>query len=477
MAEAKALEELINASEVEDSLLSAVLIHGMDAYIRASTKVDESMFTGTYRQVIWSAYTDLFNEGSQIDDVTTLSMLERKHNGSIPAGLIQLLGDMIVNVFGALRNVEEYARIVSDRAQRRRIARAGREIIKSAVEEQAEDAASKSMSVLTDSLAGREGDRLRSFSDLAKDWALRFEAEYNGEGEPERGLITGYDNLDSKLLPMTPGELIFIGARPSMGKTTLALNIAEREISNGGRVYMRSAEMPANEIVQKMLASTGRIDYEGLQNPQKFRGDDWPKLSHAMAIMKDGRFCVSDAGMPSVGDVRAEAFRARAQMGGLGLIIVDYLQLMREPTIKRGRTEELSYITGALKSMAKELECPVIVLSQLNREVEKREPPRPRLADLRESGSIEQDGDTIMLMYRESEYFPDSAWGNVTEVIIAKQRKGRRNQTGYIALLGNQSRFVEPDMIYVKKLIDGDVTAAKERAAETEAPHYDWYND
>jgi len=241
---------------------------------------------------------------------------------------------------------------------------------------------------------------------------------------PITGLPTGFDDLDKKTAGLQPSDLIIIAARPSMGKTALAVNIVEHASMVGdGAVLVFSMEMPSEQIVMRMLSSLGRIDQTRMRTGDMHE-DDWPRFTAAVSQLKDKKLYIDDTPALSPNDIRTRARRVARESGGLGLIVVDYLQLMRGSGPFENRTNEISEISRSLKAIAKELRVPLVALSQLNRGLENRTDKRPMMADLRESGAIEQDADLILFIYRDEVYNPDSADKGVAEIIIGKQRNG-----------------------------------------------------
>ena len=239
------------------------------------------------------------------------------------------------------------------------------------------------------------------------------------------GVRTGFHDLDRMTAGMQPGDLIIVAGRPSMGKSSLAMNIAEHvAVEDRLPVLVFSMEMSASQLAVRMVGSVGRIDQTHLRTG-RLADDEWQRLSDAVDRMKSANVFIDETPALTPGEVRARARRQARASGQLGLIVVDYLQLMSgSATSEENRATELGEISRGLKALAKELKCPVIALSQLNRSVEGRTDKRPMMSDLRESGALEQDADTIALLYRDDYYYKDSKEPGVAEVIIAKQRNG-----------------------------------------------------
>jgi replicative DNA helicase len=233
--------------------------------------------------------------------------------------------------------------------------------------------------------------------------------------------------------------LIIVAARPSMGKTAFSVNIVEHAVMNGEAVLLFSMEMPSEQIVMRMLSSLGRIDQTRLRTGE-LQDDDWNRFTGAVAQLRDKKLYVDDTPALTPGDVRSRARRISREAGGLGLIVVDYLQLMRTAEKAESRAGEISEISRSLKALAKEMRCPVIALSQLNRALEQRPDKRPMMSDLRESGAIEQDADVILFIYRDEVYNEDTEDKGIAEIIIGKQRNGPIGKVR-LSFIGNLTKF------------------------------------
>jgi len=254
------------------------------------------------------------------------------------------------------------------------------------------------------------------------------------------GVPSGFFDLDQKTAGMHAGDLLIIAGRPSMGKTSLALNIAEYvAITERLPVAIFSMEMGAEQLAMRVLCSVGRLDAQRVRTG-RLNEDDWGRLTQAMALTKEAQIHIDETPALNPLELRSRARRLSRQYGKLGLIVVDYLQLMSASSTGENRTTEISEITRSLKGLAKELGCPVLALSQLNRTVEQRTDKRPVMSDLRESGAIEQDADLILFIYRDEVYRPDTPDKGVAEIIIAKQRNGPIG-TVRLTFLGQFTKF------------------------------------
>jgi replicative DNA helicase len=263
----------------------------------------------------------------------------------------------------------------------------------------------------------------QAMGDLLSGALERIEELYNTGGDIT-GLTTGFIDLDRMTSGLQSSDLVIVAGRPSMGKTSFAMNLVENAALSSDRpIMVFSMEMPAEQLVIRMLSSLGRIDQSRVRTG-KLEQDDWPKLSSATEKLKDTQIFIDDTPALTPTDLRSRVRKLIREQGDLGMIMVDYLQLMRVAGSNEGRTAEISEISRSLKAIAKEFRCPVVALSQLNRSLEQRPNKRPVNSDLRESGAIEQDADVIMFIYRDEVYNEDSLDKGVAEIIIGKQRNG-----------------------------------------------------
>jgi replicative DNA helicase len=255
------------------------------------------------------------------------------------------------------------------------------------------------------------------------------------------GISTGFTDLDEKTSGLQPSDLIIVAGRPSMGKTTFAMNLVENALMRSDKVILvYSLEMPAESLVMRMLSSLGRIDQTKVRSG-RLDEDDWPRLTSAVNLLQERKLFIDDSAGISPSDMRARTRRLAREHGEIGMIMVDYLQLMQlGGSGSDNRTNEISEISRSLKALAKEFNCPVVALSQLNRSLEQRPNKRPINSDLRESGAIEQDADVIMFVYRDEVYHPETEYKGVAEVIIGKQRNGPIG-TVRLAFQGKYTRF------------------------------------
>src|SRR4029077_13144341 len=289
---------------------------------------------------------------------------------------------------------------------------------------------------------GSRGQRTFALlKDLLASVVDRIETLYNRDDPSDvTGIATGYTDLDRMTSGLQPGDLVIVAGRPSMGKTSLALNIAEHAaLTSGLPVGVFSMEMAATQLVMRMIGSGGKLDQHKLRTA-RLHDDDWQRLTHAVGKLNEAPIHIDETAALNPLELRARARRLHRQYKKLGLIVVDYLQLMSASTSGENRATELSEISRSMKSLAKELDCPVVALSQLNRSLEQRPNKRPVMSDLRESGALEQDSDVILFIYRDEVYNPETADKGVAEVIIGKQRNGPIG-TVKLAFLGEYTRF------------------------------------
>jgi replicative DNA helicase len=322
------------------------------------------------------------------------------------AGGMAYLGEVVKNTASAA-NIGAYADIVRERSVLRQLIRVSYEVSDSAYQPQGatsreilDDAERKIFAIAEQQQKGSGPMPIRT---LLAQTVNRIEQLYSSS-DPMTGLSTGFAKLDEMTSGLQKGDMVIVAARPSMGKTTFAMNLVENVLMGGAPVLVFSMEMPADSLVMRSLSSLGRIDQNRVRSG-KLEEEDWPRLSSTMSMLNEQKLFIDDTGGLSPTEVRARARRVARECGGqLGLIMVDYLQLMKVPGQEANRVNEISEISRSLKGLAKEMNCPVIALSQLNRSLEQRPNKRPVMSDLRESGAIEQDADVIMFIYRDEVY-------------------------------------------------------------------------
>ena len=422
--------------EAEESLLGAMLL-SRDAIAAAIERCSTADFYKPSHSQVFSAITSLYGQGEAVDAITVADELRR-------AGSLEEMGGTAVLVSlqsntPAISSAGRYARIVEEHSLLRRLIGVAQDIseIGYGLPEDVTQAVDQAESMVFEVAQRRTTDTVLPLQELLSQSLDRLEELY-GRGESITGVPTGYHDLDEHLAGLQPSNLVVVGARPSMGKTALALGMAANAAVQGIPVLFFSLEMSHLEIAQRVLCAEARVDASRMRNGRLLDGD-WPKISHAIGRIGSAPLHIDDNPNVTVMDIRARARRMKSR-DGLGLVVVDYLQLMSGRMSAENRQVEISEISRGLKILARELEIPVVALSQLSRNLESRSDKRPMLADLRESGAIEQDADVVMFIYRDEVYNPESADRGSAEVIVAKHRNG---PTGSIelAFVGNYARF------------------------------------
>lgn len=424
--------------EAEASLLGAMLLT-TDAIVDGSQIVEAAHFYKPAHQAIFSAIRSLYERGEAVDVVTVNDELSRDGVDESIAGTGALMA--LSAGTPAATNAAYYARIVYDHAVLRKLITTAHDIaeIGYSQPDDVQQAVDSAETMVFNVAQGRVKDSMGLMSDLLSETLDDIEKLYD-RGDAITGTPTGYVDLDKITAGLQPSNLVVVGARPAMGKTSFALGMAGHAAMSVGRpVLLFSLEMSKLEISKRLLCAEARVDATNIRNG-RLKDDDWTKLANAMGRLGDAELWIDDDPNVTVMDIRAKARRLKSKVGDLGMVVVDYLQLMTGRTSAENRQVEVSEISRGLKILARELECPVIALSQLSRSLEQRTDKRPMLSDLRESGAIEQDADVVMFLYRDDVYHPDSADLGQAEVIIAKHRAG---PTGVVRLawLPHYTRF------------------------------------
>ncbi|TXF11084.1 replicative DNA helicase [Pelomicrobium methylotrophicum] len=413
--------------EAEQSVLGGILLDNT-AWDKIADLVTESDFYRQDHRLIFHHAGLLIEAGKPADVITVAESL--KSAGELEAvGGLAYLGSLAQNTPSAA-NIRRYAEIVRERSVLRKLAEAGAEIAEAAynplgrsAEELLDAAEQKVFTIAEAGARGRQG--FLDMQPLLKQVVERIELLYSNPSDVT-GIATGFTDLDRLTSGLQPGDLVIIAGRPSMGKTSFALNIAEHvalELKKPVAVF--SMEMGGSQLALRLLGSVGRLDQHKVRTG-RLNDEDWPKLTHALGKLNEAPIYIDETPGLNALEVRARARRLHRQHGGLGLVVIDYLQLMSAHSASRSenRATEISEISRALKGLAKELNVPVVALSQLNRSLESRTDKRPMMSDLRESGAIEQDADLILFIYREEVYNKDTPKAGIAEIIIGKQRNG-----------------------------------------------------
>ncbi len=396
-------------------------------------------------RTIYETISRMIQRGEPADSLTVFEALKNDGRDVEVGGLPYLME--LVNNTPSAANIRRYAEIVRDKSVLRQLISVGDQMVSDALmpegREVREILDSAERSVLAINERNQRGQRgFQPMATLIRDVSQRIIELYNNRDSSEvTGVSTGYRNLDNVTAGLQRGDLIIIAGRPSMGKTSLALNIAENVgIDQSIPVAIFSMEMGADQLAQRLVSSVGRIDAQKLRKGQ-LDDEDWDNFTAAMHRLEDKPIYIDDTGSLTITELSSRARRLVNQTGPLGLIVVDYLQLMPgSGSASDNRSQELSEISRGLKALAKELSVPVIALSQLNRSVDSRADRRPVMSDLRESGAIEQDADVIMFIYRDVVYNKDTPNKDLAEIIVAKQRNGPIG-TLRMTFLGGNTRF------------------------------------
>ena len=412
-----------NSQEAEQSVLGGLMLNDQHWFDLVDI-LQPSDFYRNQHKLIYQAMIELANQDEALDAVTVSEKLKSK---SIleKAGGIEYLGQLAESSTGA-SNVIAYARIIRERSVLRQLIGAANQIADSAFSTEGKDSETllEKAEQAIFSISEREGsaDGPMGIDSLLTRAVERIEILSESKGAIT-GIATGFKDLDQRPSGLQKADLVVVAARPSMGKTAFAINIAEYAAMSDKSVLVFSMEMPAEQIILRMISSLGRIDQTHLRNGD-LQDDDWTRFTGAVSQLKDKKFYIDDTAALTPAVMRSRARRVARETGGLDLIVVDYLQLMRTGTPNENRVNEISEISRGLKALAKEMNCPVVALSQLNRQLESRPDKRPLNADLRESGAIEQDADVILFIYRDQVYNEDTEDLGIAEIIIGKQRNG-----------------------------------------------------
>lgn len=439
------MEETINRippndQEAEQAVLGAMLIDS-NATVEVLELLKQDDFYRKDHEIIFSCILELYKSGKPIDILTVKDMLNSR-NMLQNVGGIEYLTSLASGVY-TVSNVEAYVNIVEGKSVLRKLIQASNEIIKSGYDdkEEIEIILDNAESKIFEILQKKNTKGSLHIKDILVDSFTKLEELYNNKNSIT-GVPTGFIELDKKTSGLQKGNLIFIAARPGMGKSSLALNIAQNAaIKNKIPVAIFSLEMTKEELTNRILCAEAMVDSSKIKNGT-IEEEDWLKLANSLGPISESPIYIDDTSNLSVMDIRARCRKLKMEHD-IGLIIIDYLQLM-EGRKSDNRQQEIAEISRSLKILAKELNLPIIALSQLSRAPEQRADHRPILSDLRESGSIEQDADIVMFIYRDDIYNPESEKKNIAELIIAKQRSG---STGSMELLwlGEYTKFVNLD--------------------------------
>lgn len=433
----------LHSHEAEQSVIGACLLDNK-LIDRVTDLVTHRDFAALEHAMIWAAMVVTRNAGQAVDMVTVAERLEGDGTADDVGGIAYLAE--IARAVPSTTNALSYAEIVADLAARRRMLE---EL--TAVEAMARDKRQPLLTVVDDA-QGRLSRLVRADADQAGpmsadlvDMIDEIDRKWNGEQEA-MGLSFGLTDLDRRTMGMHPGQLILVGGRPGQGKTAFALNVLRACCVRDGRpAVIFSMEMDRKALRNRMAAAIGDLPLQSIRDPRHHMTDEfWPKLTCSVNALKDAPLIVDDRAAMSPSQIRGAAKRWRDRYGELGVVMVDYLQLMGNDGHHHNREQQVAEISRAMKLMAKELQCPVVALSQLNRSLESRADKRPMMSDLRESGALEQDADLILFLYRDEYYDENSPIKGIGEIIIGKQREGSVG-TVYVAAKLGHARFDDLD--------------------------------
>ncbi len=430
-----------HSSEAEQAIIGGLMLDNQ-VWDKINSKLCETDFYRTEHRILYRAINELSKKDQPFDVVTLLDALKSANNLDDAGGETYLFE--LANNTPSVANVSAYADIVREKSVQRQLISVAGDIADSAYNPgnrgvaELLDTAETKVFAIAEQTGGDGGPE--SIKSILVKAVEKIDSLYHN-GDSITGLATGLTDLDELTSGLQKSDLVIVAGRPSMGKTTLVMNMAEHAaIKSGLPVLVFSMEMPSDSLAMRMMSSLGRIDQHRIRTG-KLTDDDWPRVTSAVHMLSEAPLFIDDTPAMSPSEMRARSRRLAKEHGQLGLIVVDYLQLMQVPGYKGdNRTAEISEISRSLKSLAKELEVPVVALSQLNRSLEQRHDKRPVMSDLRESGAIEQDADLICFIYRDEVYNDESPDKGVAEIIIAKQRNGPIGKVR-VAFLGKYTRF------------------------------------
>ncbi|MCR2044371.1 replicative DNA helicase [Anaerosalibacter massiliensis] len=424
--------------EAEQSVLGAMIVD-KEAINTAVETIQPNDFYKEANKEIYETILELYNKNEPVDLITLSE--EMKRRGTLDSiGGIGYLTSLSGGV-ATTANVEYYCKIVEEKSTLRQLIKSCDEIVSKSYEDSEDVNAiiEKAEKNIFDITQGRNNDGFFPIKEVLLESFTKIE-EMSMKGDGLTGLTTGFIDIDDKLSGLQKSDLVLLAARPSMGKTALGLNIAlNSSLEANANVAVFSLEMSKEQLVQRMLSSISHVDLQNIISG-KLDEDEWVKIIEAMGPLSETNIYIDDTAGISLMEMKAKCRKLKIE-SGLDLVVIDYLQLMQSDTPHESRQQEISSISRGLKALAKEMDCPVLALSQLSRAPELRSDHRPILSDLRESGAIEQDADVVMFLYRDEYYNEDSDKKNIGEVIVAKHRNG---PTGTVDLvwMGQYTKFV-----------------------------------
>jgi replicative DNA helicase len=431
--------------EAEQSLLGGLLIEN-EAIDKVADIISSGDFYRHDHRLIYQHIMKLIEANQPADIVTVGESLDKSAELASVGGIVYL--GLVAENTPSAANIRGYAQIIRERAIMRNLVQVGSDIVDSAFSPQGKDAQQlldESEAKIFQIADSGKNDKIgfTDIKELLPKAAQRIDELFQLDNPSDvTGIPTGYTDLDKITSGLQRGDLIIVAGRPSMGKTSLALNMSEYvAVDIGLPVAVFSMEMASSQLTMRLIGSVGKLDQHKMRTGQ-LEDDDWEKLTYALGQLNEAPIFIDEGSSLNSYEVRARARRLHRQCGGLGLIVIDYIQLMSSPVgqSSENRATEISEISRSLKALAKELNVPVVALSQLNRSVEQRPDKRPVMSDLRESGAIEQDADVIMFIYRDEVYNPETSDKGIAEIILAKQRNGPIGRVK-LTFLGQYTRF------------------------------------
>ena len=426
--------------EAEQAVLGGLML-SPDSLDKVADKLTDDDFYRKDHRLIWRAINELANKGMPCDAITLGDWFVANEMAEMVGGASYLME--LANSTPSAANIGAYGDIVREKSVLRMLIDAGTSITEDgfrpegkSVQEVMELAEQRVFRIAESGARGKKD--IVSVREAVGDAFRMLTERYEKRGQLT-GLSTGFTDLDELTSGLQPSDLVIVAARPSMGKTAFALNLAEAAAMRGKKaVAVFSMEMSASQLAFRLISSLGRVHAQHLRNGD-LAEEDWPRVTSAITMLSDAKIFIDDTPAMSPVEMRSRSRRLQREHG-LGLIVIDYLQLMQVPGNSENRATEISEISRGLKALAKELNVPVIALSQLNRSLEQRADKRPMMSDLRESGAIEQDADVIMFIYRDEYYNKESPDKGLAEIIIGKQRNGPTD-TVKLAFLGHYTKF------------------------------------
>ena len=442
--EAPIMRSLPQSLEAEQSVIGSMIID-KSAIAKSLEKLNDEDFYRDGHKVIFKAIREMFSQDMAVDLVTLLEYLKSTDNLD-KAGGVTYISEISSSVI-TTANLEAYIKIVEDKSLLRKLIKSSTAIIEESYNKQdkVDDVLDLAQKKIFD-LAEKQGSNdYEPLSTVLERGFIEIERLFNNKGSIT-GVGSGIRDLDAKTSGFQKGDMVLIAARPSMGKTTFSLNIAENAaLREGKSVVIFSLEMPKEQLAYKLLCSEANVDMLKLRTGN-LDDDDWERIARATGPLSKAKIYIDDTAGLSVMEMRSKCRKIKMEHG-IDMILIDYLQLMSGSAGSESRQQEVSEISRSIKALAKEMECPIIALSQLSRAPEQRADHRPMLSDLRESGSIEQDADVVMFLYRDEYYNKVTEEKNIGECIIAKQRNGPVG-TVKMAWIGSQSKFANLELVY-----------------------------